>query len=121
MAGEETSRTREEAARALDGVERRLSAIFDASSDSSPPEGATYAEVALWDAARDGSCAPNRSGPDLSACGRDLEDEAFKTYAEVETYAYQVAGVVALMILPVLTRGLREPTTRSTKTRRAET
>merc|ERR1719409_965932 len=50
---------------------------------------------------------------------RDLEDEAFKTYAEVETYAYQVAGVVALMILPVLTRGLRNDD-ETTKTRRDE-
>ncbi len=118
-AGEETSRTREEAARALDGVERRLSAIFDASSDSSPPEGATYAEVALWDAARDGELRVEPFRDMIRGMRRDLEDEAFKTYAEVETYAYQVAGVVALMILPVLTRGLRNDD-ETTKTRRDE-
>ena len=118
-AGEETSRTREEAARALDGVERRLSAIFDASSDSSPPEGATYAEVALWDAARDGEFRVEPFRDMIRGMRRDLEDEAFKTYAEVETYAYQVAGVVALMILPVLTRGLRNDD-ETTKTRRDE-
>lgn len=117
-AGEAAS-TPEEAARALDGLERRLHAIFDAAS-ASPPERATYAEVALWDAARDGEfdSAPFRDM--IRGMRRDLEDsESFKTYADVETYARQVAGTVALMILPVLTRGMKKDD-EATKKRRDE-
>lgn len=114
----EASSTPEEAARALDGVERRLRAIFDSAS-ASPPEGATYAEVALWDAARDGEFDSAPFLDMIRGMRRDLEDDSFKTYADVETYAYQVAGTVALMILPVLTRGMKKDD-EATKTRRDE-
>lgn len=114
----EASSTPEEAARALDGVERRLNAIFDAAS-ASPPEGATYAEVALWDAARDGEFDSAPFLDMIRGMRRDLEEESFKTYADVETYAYQVAGTVALMILPVLTRGMKKDD-EATKMRRDE-
>lgn len=99
--------TTDERARSLDGVAERLRVIFDWDSQAVPTD-ATYADLALYDATRTVQGFEREPFEDMiRGMRRDLEPNAgaFRTFSEVESYAYQVAGTVALMILPILTIG----------------
>jgi len=94
-----------DAERALDGVLHRLQQVF---RGEIPPD-ATYVDLALLDAVP--RCVGLGVEPfvDMIAGMRtDIRRQRFETFADVDLYAYRVAGTVALMILPILTVGVND-------------
>lgn len=106
--------------RELDAVAERLRVMFD---ERRMPLDATYADVALYDAIQSIHGFSREPFDDMvRGMRRDLEpnEGAFETFDDVATYAYEVAGTVALMILPILTSGTAADATSSVAEERCE-
>ena len=86
----------------LNRSEANLEAMFRKGALTEP----SYADVALSDTLA--RVEGLRIGPFkdmISGMRRDLDDARYESVEDVLNYAYQVAGTVALMILPILTLG----------------
>lgn len=86
----------------LNRSEANLEAMFRKGTLTEP----SYADVALSDTLA--RVEGLRIGPFkdmISGMRRDIDDARFERVEDVLNYAYQVAGTVALMILPILTLG----------------
>jgi phytoene synthase len=86
----------------LNRSEANLEAMFRKGTLTEP----SYADVALSDTLA--RVEGLRIGPFkdmISGMRRDIDDARFEGVEDVLNYAYQVAGTVALMILPILTLG----------------
>lgn len=105
---------------ALDRASERLRVMFD---ERRTPADATYADLALYDATQSVRGFSRAPFDDMvRGMRRDLapNENAFPTFDDVETYAYEVAGTVALMILPILTSGIIGDEESSVSTARRE-
>ena len=112
-----SSSSADETERALDGVLDRLQQIFRGQI----PEDCTYADLAMFDAVPQLNGLGVEPFADMVEGMRmDVKRQQFQTFADVELYAYRVAGTVALMILPILTVGVVEDTVEDTKSLREE-
>jgi len=107
----------DETERALDGVLDRLRQIFKRQI----PKESTYVDLAMFDAVPQLNGLGVEPFADMVEGMRmDARRKQFETFADVELYAYRVAGTVALMILPILTVGLVEDAAEDTKRLREE-
>jgi len=107
----------EETERALDGVLDRLRQIFKRQI----PKESTYVDLAMFDAVPQLNGLGVEPFADMVEGMRmDARRKQFETFADVELYAYRVAGTVALMILPILTVGVIEDAAEDTKRLREE-